>query len=143
MSAGTTSPAAAQAALDAVAEIRTRASRARRSTTPWTLLFPMVAFSGLSVSLAMMESLWMIATLAVSIALAIVAHLYTRETRVRYAIKQPVRPDPPTSWTSLIPMLLIYPLLVFAPKGNPFLAAFSGLVATAVLAYLVRRNEQR
>ena len=143
MSADTMSPAAAQAALDAVAEVRTRASRARRATTPWSLLFPMAAFFGLSIYFAMMESLWMLATLAVSITLMILAHLYTRETRVRYAIKQPVRPDPPTSWASAIPMLLIYPLMVFAPKGNPYLAAFSGLAAAAVLAYLVRRYEQR
>lgn len=136
-------PVGAREALAAVDAVRTRAGAVPGATTPWALLLPTGVLVGVSIFLIMMDSLWGFATLLLACVLCVVAAARSRDRRTRFAVKQPVRNDPPTHWASIVPVFLVYPMMVLFPKGDPVLAAIAGAVVAAMFIYLARITENQ
>ncbi|WP_290341698.1 hypothetical protein [Corynebacterium auris] len=128
----------AREALAAVAAVENKARGGQRLSIPAAAA---CATMGASAFFLMQgRDGWALAFLVAS--LVLVALLLRGTSAVRPALKQKVRPDPPFSWSSLIPTLIIFPVLAVLPEGNTAVSAALGVAVAASLAVITAREER-
>lgn len=126
------SPTQAHDLLGELEQISNKANPAR-SPLPWGVIIFAGVFLGIGLALAQLGNGWgvLIALCALPPGLYLE---YRRSRRVRFAIKQPVAPEPKQSWKNILIFLVIYSLVFFSlnmlPQGNIPLAIALGITVT-------------
>lgn len=137
-------PVGSREALAAVDAVRARAGTVPGATTPWALLLPTGVLVGVSIFFAMMESLWGIAAMVLACVLCLFGAARYRDRRSRLAVKQPVvHQDPPGNLWFFVPLFAAQTLMIFAPKGNPVIAATAGVIAGTLFVLLIRKMDKQ